>query len=296
MTDRPIQRRLTSILCADVTGYSRLMGEDEEATLATLTDHRRTIDALIERHYGRIVSTAGDSVLAEFASIVEAVQCAVDIQHELKAKNEALPASRRMLFRIGVNLGDVMVRENDLFGDGVNLAARLQEVAEPGGICISGAVYDQVRNKLSVSFDYLGPRTVKNFSNEVPIYRLRLGTESPTGQPAATAAPPPAAVAERHLDQERRVRALLRQAMIMGVVMVFLFVLNMVTNSRSWWWYWPVLGMSMFLAMRAINVFVFPDHDRRSRKRRRREKADGEDEQVPGLPPFPPPPPPPPRR
>src|SRR6202049_3733572 len=138
-----VERKLTAILCADVYGYSRLMGGDEEATLATLTAHRKIIDSLIKQHHGRFVNSAGDSVLAEFASVVEAVNCAVDIQTALKAENAKLPPERRMEFRIGVNLGDVMVEGDQIYGDGINVAARLESLADPGGICISGTVHDR---------------------------------------------------------------------------------------------------------------------------------------------------------
>ena len=130
-----MERKLTAILCADVFGYSRLMGEDEEATLRTLSSNRKLIDSLIEQHRGRFVNSAGDSVLAEFASVVNAVQCAVKIQTTLKAENTSLRPERRMEFRIGVNLGDVMVDGEQIYGDGVNVAARLESLADPGGIC-----------------------------------------------------------------------------------------------------------------------------------------------------------------
>ena len=137
-----MERKLTAILCADVYGYSRLMGQNEEATLRTLSSYRKFIDSLIEQHHGRFVNSAGDSVLAEFVSVVHAVQCAVDIQTTLKAENAELPPERRMQFRIGVNLGDVMVEGEQIYGDGVNVAARLEGLAEPGGVCISGTVHD----------------------------------------------------------------------------------------------------------------------------------------------------------
>ena len=140
-----MERKLTAILCADVYGYSRLMGEDEEGTLGTLSAYRKITDSLIERHHGRFVNSAGDSVLAEFASIVEAVNCAVEIQTALKAENAKLPSTRRMEFRIGVNLGDVMVEGEQIYGDGVNIAARLESLADPGGVCISDIVHDQVK-------------------------------------------------------------------------------------------------------------------------------------------------------
>ena len=168
-----MERKLTAILCADVYGYSRLMGEDEEATLRTLSAHRKIIDGLIEQHRGRFVNSAGDSVLAEFVSVVNAVQCAVEIQTTLKAENANLPPDRRMDFRIGINLGDVMVDGEQIYGDGVNVAARLESVAEPGGICISGAVHDQVGNKLAVGYDDLGEQTVKNIAKAVRVFRIR---------------------------------------------------------------------------------------------------------------------------
>jgi adenylate cyclase len=167
-----IERRLAAILSADVKGYSRLMGEDEEATLRTLTAHRHVMDALIAQHRGRIVGTAGDSVLAEFASVVDAVQCAVVIQTSLKTENTKLPPARQMEFRIGINLGDVMVDGEQIYGDGVNIAARLEALAEAGGICISGVVHDQVKNKLALTYDDLGAQAVKNIAEPVRVWRV----------------------------------------------------------------------------------------------------------------------------
>jgi adenylate cyclase len=167
-----IERRLAAILSADVKGYSRLMGEDEEATLRTLTAHRHVMDALIAHHRGRIVGTAGDSVLAEFASVLDAVQCAVVIQTSLKAENINLPATRQMEFRIGINLGDVMVDGEQIYGDGVNIAARLEALAEAGGICISGVVHEQVKNKLALTYDDLGAQAVKNITEPVRVWRV----------------------------------------------------------------------------------------------------------------------------
>ena len=174
-----MERKLTAILCADVHGYSRLMGEDEEATLVTLSAHRKIIDGLIEQHHGRFVNSAGDSVLAEFASVVNAVECAVEIQTALKAENANLPAERRMEFRIGVNLGDVMVEGEQIYGDGVNVAARLESLAEPGGICISGTVHEQIRNKLALGYEDLGEQTVKNIARPVRVWRVLLNGTTP---------------------------------------------------------------------------------------------------------------------
>jgi adenylate cyclase len=156
------------------------MGEDEEATLRTLTSHRKIIDSQIENHHGRFVNSAGDSVLAEFASVVEAVNCAVDIQTGLKAENASLPRERRMEFRIGVNLGDVMVENDQIHGDGVNVAARLESLAEPGGISISGIVHDQVRDKLALAYEDRGEQAVKNIARPVHVWRVLLdGATSP---------------------------------------------------------------------------------------------------------------------
>jgi TolB-like protein/class 3 adenylate cyclase/Tfp pilus assembly protein PilF len=167
-----LERKLTAILCADVFGYSRLMGENEEATLRTLSSYRKLIDSLIEQHRGRFVNSAGDSVLAEFASVVNAVQCAVEIQSTLKAENATLPPKRRMEFRIGVNLGDVMVDGEQIYGDGVNVAARLESLAAPGGICISGTVHEQVRDKLALGYEDAGEQEVKNIARPVRVWRV----------------------------------------------------------------------------------------------------------------------------
>jgi adenylate cyclase len=174
-----MERKLTAILCADVFGYSRLMGRDEEATLVTLTAHRKIIDSLIERHHGRFVNSAGDSVLAEFASVVEAVNCAVDIQAALGAENAKLLPERRMEFRIGVNLGDVMVEGNQIYGDGINVAARLESLADPGGICISGTVHEQVLNKLALGYEDCGEQKVKNIAHPVRVWRVLLDGAAP---------------------------------------------------------------------------------------------------------------------
>ena len=167
-----MERKLAAILCADVYGYSRLMGHDEEATLRTLSSHRKIIDSLIVQRHGRFVNSAGDSVLAEFASVVNAVQCAVDTQTALKAENVNLPPERRMEFRIGVNLGDVIVEGDQIYGDGVNVAARLESLADPGGICVSGTVYEQVRDKLALVYEDRGEQSVKNIARPVHVWRV----------------------------------------------------------------------------------------------------------------------------
>ena len=167
-----MERRLAAILAADVVGYSRLMGADEEATLATLNAYREIIDRLVVDLHGRVFGSAGDSVIAEFASPVEAVRCAVEIQQEIEARNANLPEDRRMRFRIGVNLGDVMAEGDNLFGDGVNVAARLEGLAKAGGVCVSGTVFDHVRNKVGVEFEDLGEQQVKNIPEPLRVYRV----------------------------------------------------------------------------------------------------------------------------
>ncbi len=185
----PLERRLVAILAADVAGYSRLMEVDEEGTLATLSDFRLITDRLIADHGGRICGTAGDSILAAFGSALAAVQCAIDIQNELAASNQALDEGRRMQFRIGVNVGDVMVKEGDIFGDGVNIAARLEGLAEPGGICISRGVHDHVAKKLPYDFEDLGERSVKNIAQPIRVFRMIVDDRKTEPQPSGATAP-----------------------------------------------------------------------------------------------------------
>ncbi len=177
-----MERKLTAILSADVEGYSRLMGEDEEATVKTLNTYREAMSRLIEEHKGRVIDSPGDNLLAEFTSAVNAVQCAVVIQAELRARNIALPEDRRMNYRIGINLGDVIVDGERIYGDGVNVAARVESLAEGGGICVSGTIYDHVANKLSYTFDDLGEHTVKNIADPVRVYAVRWDTEKKSTQ------------------------------------------------------------------------------------------------------------------
>ena len=167
-----MERKLAAIFSTGVAGYSRLMGDDEEATIRTLTTCRTLISSLIQQYRGRVVDAPGDNLLAEFASVVDAVRCAVEIQHALKEKNAELPEHRRMQFRIGINLGDVIVEDERLYGDGVNIAARLESLATPGGICISGTVYDHVKSKLALSYEDLGAQSVKNIAEPVRTYRV----------------------------------------------------------------------------------------------------------------------------
>jgi adenylate cyclase len=199
----PVERRLVAILAADVEGYSRLMHGDEEATMATLSARRALVDQLIERHRGRIANTAGDSVLAEFISVLDAIRCAVEIQGELYRANEGEPDERQMRFRIGVNVGDVMAKEGDIFGDGVNVTARLEGLVRGGEICVSRGVRDHLRHRGDFLFEDLGEQLVKNIAHPIRAFRLRIGEGSseqqapdsdddpePSELPAAAAAMP----------------------------------------------------------------------------------------------------------
>ena len=178
MNTERAKRKLSAILSADVKGYSRLMGEDEVATVRTLKKYREAVSKLTKEFRGRVVDSPGDNVLAEFASVVDALECSVEIQKLLKDKNAALPDNRRMEFRIGVNLGDVIEDENRVYGDGVNIAARIEGLAEPGGICISGSAFEQVRNKVPLGYEYLGEHAVKNIVQPIKVYRVLMEPEA----------------------------------------------------------------------------------------------------------------------
>jgi adenylate cyclase len=189
MAEDQVQRKLAALLAADVAGYSRLMGADEEATLAALRRHRNDlIDPTIAKHGGRIANTAGDSVLAEFPSVVEALRCAIEIQRAMAGFNSGIPQDRRIEFRIGINVGDVMAQDGDLLGDGVNIAARLEGLAEPGGICISRAVRDQVRDRMDIGLEDMGEVAVKNIARPVRAFRVLedgVSVPSPAKSPAS---------------------------------------------------------------------------------------------------------------
>lgn len=287
MTDDKVKRRLTTVLCADVHGYSRLMEADEAGTLATLRRHRTAIAGLVERHDGRVVNTWGDAVIAEFASVVEAVQCAVEIQQEISSREPDPPLANRMRFRIGINLGDVMVEGSDIYGDGVNIAARLEELAEPGGIVVSRTVYDQVHNKLPVGFDYLGQQQVKNVA-PVTSYRVAMGGQS-VGQRSAPAddgpalwAEPVAAPATGDLPGDRREPAtgldrvqdwfahLPRPLAGALTISAFLIVINLLTNPHRLWFQWPVAALLFGAILRTV-LRRRPRSDRKQERRPSRE-------------------------
>lgn len=286
MTDDKVKRRLTTVLCADVQGYSRLMGADEAGTLGTLRRYRTAIARLVERHDGRIVNTWGDAVIAEFASVVEAVQCAVEIQQEISNQDSDPPHAHQMRFRIGVNLGDVMVDGSDIFGDGVNIAARLQELAEPGGVVVSASVYDQVHNKLSVGFDCLGHQRMKNVAPVIS-YRVTMGgraagrhsfpvDESPTPQAGAVAASD--ADAQRIRDRYEpstwmssisdQFANLPRPIATILTISGFLILINVFTGLHRIWFHWPVAALLFIGVLQTVRGHR-PPSDRNERRRRR---------------------------
>jgi adenylate cyclase len=180
-----MKRKIAAILAADIAAYSRLVADDEEETLRRLATCRAVFDDFVARGSGRIFNTAGDAVLAEFPSVVEAVRCAIDVQESIRTRNLAYPPSRQMSFRIGITIGDVVERDGDLLGDGVNIAARLEGLAQPGGICVSRTVYEQVSNKLSVEFVDIGEQFVKNIPAPIHAYTLALGLEDAEDQSSA---------------------------------------------------------------------------------------------------------------
>jgi class 3 adenylate cyclase len=182
MVGDSVERRLAAILAADVVGYSRLMEIDEVGTLAALKARRRDIfNPIISRYKGRLVKLMGDGALVEFSSAVAAVQCAVDLQAAFTRANQGVPADRHIALRIGINLGDVLIEGQDIYGDGVNIAARLESIAEPGGICISQSVHEQVHKKLDVAFENLGSQAMKNIAEPVVAYGIRQGGDDPSG-------------------------------------------------------------------------------------------------------------------
>jgi adenylate cyclase len=193
MADRQ-QRRLAAILAADIAGYSALMGADEARTLRDLKEHQAVILPMIDDHGGRVIDTAGDGVLAEFGSVVNAVECAVAIQETMAKRNADIEADRQIQFRIGINLGDVMYDETRIYGDGINVAARLESIAEPGGICLSNKVYEDVRGKVQLAYEDIGEQELKNISQLVRVYRVRATASPPAAKRLALPDKPSIAV------------------------------------------------------------------------------------------------------
>jgi len=205
MSQDSFKRKLTAILSADAAGYSRLMGDDEEATVRTITAYREVLFTLIQQHNGNVLDSPGDNLLAEFVSVVDAVQCAVAVQKEIKARNNELPEDRRMPFRIGINLGDVIEEEGRIYGDGVNIAARLEGLAEPGGICVSKTAFDHIESKLPYGYDFIGDQSVKNIAKPVGAYKVLM-------DPRVTVSGKPA---------ENKISAIHRTPIVVGAVVIF---------------------------------------------------------------------------
>ena len=265
-----VQRKLTTILAADAAEYSRVMESDEVRTVGDLRAARGVFQTFIERHHGRIANTAGDGLIAEFPSVVEAVQCAVEIQQEISNQDPDLPDEHRMRFRIGINLGDVMVEGSDIYGDGVNIASRLQELAEPGGVVISGSVYEQVHNKLSLGFDSLGQQAMKNVAPVVS-YRVTMSgraaerhsfpiDEKPASRADTVAASPSGAPPRRdEYGWSTGLRSvadwwgnLPRPIAMALAVSGFLILINVFTGLHSIWFHWPVAGLLFFAVVRTV--------------------------------------------
>ncbi|MEJ2165844.1 MAG: adenylate/guanylate cyclase domain-containing protein, partial [Desulfobacterales bacterium] len=208
MTQEGFKRKLTSIFSADAVGYSRLMAEDEAQTVKTIASYREIMASLVKQHRGRVVDSPGDNVLAEFLSVVDAVQCAVAVQNEFQNRNAELAENRKMKFRIGINLGDVIEEDGRIYGDGVNIAARLEALADPGGICVSKTAFDQIETKLPLGYEYLGEKPVKNIPKPVGAYRVLM-------QPRVT-------MAEK--SESRKPDSLGRKAIIAGAIGIFVLL------------------------------------------------------------------------
>lgn len=291
MVQEEFKRKLAAILSADVKEYSRLMREDETATIQKLTEYRKVMTTLIKQHHGRVVDTVGDNLLAEFDSVVDAVQGAVAIQKELNTRNTKLSEGRKMVFRIGINLGDLVVEGDRIYGDGVNLAARLEALADPGGICISRTAYDQIEDKLPLGYEYLGEKTVKNAVKPVRAYRVIFDPEKETtslyesarsshrklhdkikvltkgkrNKPEGIDKPPEGEQTKKrtrhdiranrrlkkHLSANRRFK---KHLLTYVSVISFLFIVNMLTWVGTIWFHWPALGWGLLIFLHWIKI------------------------------------------
>ena len=274
MTQNEFKRKLAAIFSADVKEYSRLMRDDEESTIRTLTAYREVMASLVKQHHGRVVDTVGDNMLAEFASVVDAVQGAVAVQKEIKVRNTQLPENRRMVFRIGINLGDLVVEGDRIYGDGVNIAARLEAMADPGGICISRTAFDQIEDKLPLGYQYLGEKAVKNITKPVRAYKVLFEPEEEKPGPASAARPRHGKRLERKQDkirkrQDRRERRgappdnrpagervkvkirdgsrFYKHAMVYAGVITFLLIINLLSWQGTLWFHWPALAWGLLL-------------------------------------------------
>jgi class 3 adenylate cyclase len=274
MPPENFRRKLAAILSADVKAYSRLMREDEQMTIRTLTVYREVMAELISQHHGRVVDSVGDNLLAEFASVVDAVQGAVAIQKEIKARNAELSENHRMMFRIGINLGDLVVEGDRIYGDGVNIAARLEALADPGGICISKTAHEQIEDKLPLGYEYMGEKTVKNIVNPIRAYRVlfELGEETASVSKAENGSPgekqsknkgrneriqtgsedKPGIFKARINEIGAKLRiddrdVFLKHLWIWLGMSVFFFIINMLAWIGIVWFHWPALIWGLFV-------------------------------------------------
>ena len=268
MEDIGTKRKLAAIFCADVKDYTRLMQDNEVETVATITTYRDLMSALIIQHYGRVVDSPGDNLLAEFSSVVDAVQGAVAVQRELKARNDQLSRHRRMEFRIGINLGDVIVKDNRLYGDGVNIAARLETIAEAGGICISRTAYDQIEDKLPLGYEYIGEQTVKNLQKPLRAFKVNLWPEhcrtkkmkssfTEVGRKIKQVSGQFKNSGLKAKKQKKIIKAQQRFAAHVKIylgVMCFLLIMNILTTSDFIWVHWPFLGWGALLYLHWVRT------------------------------------------
>jgi adenylate cyclase len=263
MSDQEVQRRLAAILAADVAGYTRLMEVDEDATLSAWWAARKdVIDPTVARHRGRIVKHTGDGFLAEFPTATEAVQCAISMQTDLVAIHSKTPKDSRFAFRMGINLGEIVADKDDIYGEGVNLAARLEGLAEPGGICISEDVYRQVRNKLSINFEFLGERNLKNITEAEAVYHVTFGKKrrgsfgkKVHGSERSARTDQPQSSNRINSDSEQRRDRLLRHIKLLGFVWAILIVVDIATGTGIWA-YWPGIAFVTLWGIEAVLLYV----------------------------------------
>jgi len=263
MSDQEVQRRLAAILAADVAGYTRLMEANEDTTLSAWWAARNdVIDPTVTRHRGRIVKHTGDGFLAEFPTATEAVQCAISMQTDLVAIHSKTPKDRRFAFRMGINLGEIVADKDDIYGEGVNLAARLESLAEPGGICISEDVFRQVRNKLSINFEYLGEKSLKNITEVAAVYHVSFGKkrrgsigEKLRGADRGMRKDQSQEPNRTSPNSEERRDSLLRHVKVLGAFWAILFVIDISTGAGIWA-HWPGIVIATILGIEAVLLYV----------------------------------------
>ena len=263
MSDQEVQRRLAAVLAADVAGYTRLMEANEDATLSAWWSARKdVVDPTVARHRGRIVKHTGDGFLAEFPTATEAVQCAISMQTDLVAIHSKTPKDRHFAFRMGINLGEIVADKDDIYGEGVNLAARLESLAEPGGICISEDVYRQVRNKLSINFEYLGEKSLKNITEEEAVYHVsvgkkRKGSTKVKGRSSDRGVRNAQPQAPNHFipNPEHQKDRFLRHVKVLGAILAILFVIDISTGPGIWV-HWPGIAIATILGIEAVPWYV----------------------------------------